>query len=136
MVDVYQKQVRAVLELAVPVWQPGITRQEQYQIERVQKCAMSIILGDHSVSYTEALDILDLETLEVRRRKICENFVRKAAEHPKFMHWFKINSLSSNSKVRRSKKTPVNRYLHVQTRTTRYRNSPLPYLTEILNNMK
>ena len=46
MLDVYHKQVRSVLELAVPVWQPAITQQETKQIERVQRCALYIILGD------------------------------------------------------------------------------------------
>ena len=32
LIDVYQKQVRSVLELAVPVWQPAITRLEKSQI--------------------------------------------------------------------------------------------------------
>ena len=44
LLDIYQKQVRSVLELAVPVWQPLITKQEKRQIERVQRCAFSIIL--------------------------------------------------------------------------------------------
>ena len=43
MLDVYNKQVRSVLELAVPVWQPAITQQEVKQIERVQRCALYII---------------------------------------------------------------------------------------------
>ena len=33
ILDVYQKQVRSVLELAVPVWQAGLTQQEVRQIE-------------------------------------------------------------------------------------------------------
>ena len=46
MLDVYYKQVRSVLELAVPVWQPALTQQEIKQIERVQRCALYIILGE------------------------------------------------------------------------------------------
>ena len=34
LLDVYQKQVRSVLELAVPVWQPALTTQEKKQIEK------------------------------------------------------------------------------------------------------
>ena len=40
MLDVYTKQIRSVLELAVPVWQPALTKQEVKQIERVQRCAL------------------------------------------------------------------------------------------------
>ena len=31
ILDVYEKQVRSVLELAVPVWQPGVSQQEVRQ---------------------------------------------------------------------------------------------------------
>ena len=33
MIDVYNKQIRSVLEMAVPVWQAGLTMQESIQIE-------------------------------------------------------------------------------------------------------
>ena len=38
MLDVYFKQIRCVLELAVAVWTPGLTKAESTQIERVHKC--------------------------------------------------------------------------------------------------
>ena len=58
LLDIYHKQVRSVLELAVPVWQSSITKQEKRQIERVQRCAFYIILGHEYASYSNALDIL------------------------------------------------------------------------------
>ena len=39
LLDVYEKQVRSVLELAVPVWQPALTQGQSKQIERVQRSA-------------------------------------------------------------------------------------------------
>ena len=45
ILDVYEKQVRSVLELAVPVWQPRLTLADRKQIERVQKSAFYIIMG-------------------------------------------------------------------------------------------
>ena len=38
MLDVYHKQMRSVLELAVPVWQPAITQLETKQIESTEVC--------------------------------------------------------------------------------------------------
>ena len=46
LLDVYEKQVRSVLEMAVPVWQAALTQQESIKIERVQRCAFYIILGE------------------------------------------------------------------------------------------
>ena len=43
--DVYQKEVRSVLEYAVPVWHSGLTRKQVSEIEAIQKMAFRIILG-------------------------------------------------------------------------------------------
>ena len=44
---VYTKEIRSVLELAVPVWHSGLTQKQSATNERVQKVAVSIILSDH-----------------------------------------------------------------------------------------
>ena len=134
MLDVYQKQVRSVLEMAVPVWQAGLTQQEMRQIERVQRTAFYVILGDKYLSYKNALGVLKAETLSDRRHKLCENFVKKAALHPKFQNWFVPNQTPDpNFKTRGGKVKDKNMYQPVKTRTDRYEHSPLPYLTNILN---
>ena len=70
--------------MAVPAWQPGLTIKEKYQIERVQRTALHITLGD-SYSHCEyALNLLDLDTLEEIRIAVCENFAEKTLKHPKF----------------------------------------------------
>ena len=51
LVDVYYKQCRSILELAVPAWNPALTNSESDQIERIQKTACAIILGDKYKSY-------------------------------------------------------------------------------------
>ena len=68
------KQIRSVLELAVPVWQPALTNHDRAQIERVQKTALSIILGKNYGSYRNALHIMEMETLEDRRKSLCLKF--------------------------------------------------------------
>ena len=69
--DVYTKQVRSVLELAVPAWQAAITQAERHDIERVQKTALHIMLGDSYKNYGDALGLVGLDTLEWRRQKLC-----------------------------------------------------------------
>ena len=70
LVDVYIKQVRSVLELAVPVWHSSLTVADKISIERVQKSALHIILGLEYDSYKSACQLLDLETLEARKKEI------------------------------------------------------------------
>ena len=53
--EVYDKQIRCMVELASPVWTPGITLEETNQLERVQKAAFSIILGNQYTNYARAL---------------------------------------------------------------------------------
>jgi lipopolysaccharide export LptBFGC system permease protein LptF len=121
MIDVYYKQCRSVMEMAVPVWSAGLTKSESNQLERVQKTDMAIILGVHYKSYKSALKILNMKTLEERRTELCLSFAKKSLKNEKFQSWF-CESPDSDVQVK-----------PVKTRTKRYLNSPLPYLTNLLN---
>ena len=67
MLEVYFKQVRSILELAVPVWQSSLTIYDKIKIERVQKCALRIIYGQDYLSYSSACKMSNLLSLEERR---------------------------------------------------------------------
>ena len=124
----------SVLELDVPVLQPALTKQEQRQIKRVQRCALYIILGENYQSYEYALDYLECENLNDRRINLCEKFAKKCIKHPKYQHWFCQNTEDTHNLNTRNNSTKIKaKFTPVQTRTDRYQNSPLPYLTEILN---
>ena len=136
LLDVYQKQVRSVLEMAVPVWQPALTQQESKQIERVQRCALYVILGDDYKSYDQALDSLNCDNLDDRRVKLCDKFAKKALKSPRYQHWFEYDDEPLPTLNTRSAENRVKNVLKpVQTRTNRYQKSPLPYLTNALNNL-
>ena len=64
MFDVYIKEVRSLLELAVPVWHSGLTKHQSKDIERIQKIAFKIILGPLYETYTQSCIYLETETLE------------------------------------------------------------------------
>ena len=135
LVDVYYKQCRSVLELAVPAWTPGLTRTEVNQLERVQKSACSIILGDDYKSYRSALQILNMDTLEKRRESLLLNFGKKALKSEKFKNWFcEEEKREPYVKTRYNRKKL--RLKPVTWRKARYKKSPLPYLTELLNKQK
>ena len=55
----------------------GFTREQSEQIERVQKVSVRDILLDFKTSYRVALNTLGLETLQIRRVKLCKKFARK-----------------------------------------------------------
>ena len=135
IIDVYFKQCRSVHELAAPDWTPGLTKTEIYQLERVQKTACAIILGKKFQSYKSALKILNMETLEIRREHISLNFARKALKSEKFKQWFAMEERTEpNIRTRGYRQKPELK--PVTSKRMRYKNSPIPYLTELLNSQK
>ena len=134
LLDVYNKQCRSVLELAVPAWTPGLNVTEVKQLERVQKTAFAIILGDGYRSYNHALQKLEAKSLEFRRTDICLTFGKKALKSEQFSKWFCLNKESEPViNTRYSETKTVEKLMPVITRTRRYLRSPLPYLTNLLN---
>ena len=129
LLDVYQNQIQSVLEMAVAVWEPGLSQAESKQLERVQKSAFNIILGEEYESYDNALALLNSEMLSARRKKLALNFAKKSLKHDKYQNWFSVNS-SSRTQNTRAEQTVLK---PVYTRTDSYRDSPLPYLTTKLN---
>ena len=71
------------------------------KIERIQKCALSIILGNEYLSYKSALEITKIETLALRRKDQTLKFAKNAIKHKKLKNWFQINK--KNSKYQKPK---------------------------------
>ena len=130
LIEIFRTQIRCLLEFAVAAWNPGLTKAQVNQIERVQKCALAIILEKEYISYSHALETVELETLSDRRLELCIKFAQKSQKHPKFSKWFCINE--NEGMETRSIKTTLK---PVQHRTDRYGKSPLAYLTRLLNDV-
>ena len=126
LVDIYNKQCRSILEFAVPVWNGNITKNEVNDIERVQKVALHIILGNRYENYRNALEMTDLETLETRRAKLCLKFAKKAEKNDKHSKWFRKRQQTATRQHN-------SKYWNVLARTERLKKSPIPYLTDLLN---
>ena len=125
MFDVYIKEVRSILELAVPVWHSGLTNQQTADIERIQKIAFRIILQGKYGDYKSACKTLSAQTLEQRRVKLCTKFATK-------------NLKSENSlftKVGTTVNTRQNSDLvrEYKCNTGRYQKSSLPFLAKLIN---
>ena len=55
--DIYCKYVRSVVEYGALVWHSGLTTENTTNKERVQKCALAIIIGKDYQNYENALNI-------------------------------------------------------------------------------
>ena len=77
--DVYCKEIRSILELAVPVWHSGLTIKQSRDIESIQHLAFSIIVGN-GVSYRQKCIMLGADRLDMRRKSLSLNYIRKVSE--------------------------------------------------------
>ena len=98
-------------------------------MERVQKSFFQIALGSEYSKYEDALAQTGMYTLENRRTKLCLSFGKKAAKHPKHSHWFEEKSYEKLPNTRSVKQ----KYNETICRLERFKNSPIPYLTILLN---
>ena len=126
LLDIYQKQIRSVLEYAVPAWATSLTEEDCHLLERIQKCALSIIYGP--IPYNTALSKSKLSSLKQRRLELISKFALKSSKHEIFSDWFLKRSHTINTRNR-------NLYETVPGRCNRWLNSPIPTFTRILNNM-
>ena len=132
IMEVYLKEIRSILELAVPAWHSGLTSQQTADIERVQRVAVQIILSDLKtgkchMSYDMALVTLGLEPLHHRREKLCKNFAirtLKSRHKDMFNRFKKSHEYSTRNKPKFETKS---------CNTQRFYKSPLNYLTRLLN---
>ena len=133
LLEVYEKQCRSILELAVPVWTAGLTSEDVVALERVQKSAFAIILGRQYNGYQDALTDLHMKSLEERRMDLCIKFAKKSVKSDKYKHWFVKNDKPVVPAVKTRRERIITTFKPVKTRTDRYRDSPLPFLTMLLN---
>ena len=124
LLDLYKKQIRSLLEYAAPVWHSGLTKTDVSEIERVQKCAVAIIFSNQP--YKSVVKKNHLEPLEQRRDQLCLKFAVKSSKQPQFSQWFNPKTKNINT---RSKKP----FHDVPFKTNRWRDSPIPYMTNLLN---
>ena len=131
---VYEKQVRSVLEFGTPVFTAGLTGDDVNDIERVQRIAATIMLGDNYTNYSDALQTLCLQPLKDRRLDMCMNFAQKALKNDKFSNWFKKSKIKNKEKDRNCKDVLIETFLKpVKSRIKRYRKSLIPFLTNLLD---
>ena len=128
LLNYYVKEIRVHLELAVPVWHSGLTRKLTANIERVQRIAVHIITGNSIYPYNLLCQQLGLKSLQNRRLELCQRFAAKTAKQGRHTELFQIEKGGVHNTRSNS-----NKFREHNCRKTRFYNSPLPYLTRILN---
>ena len=127
LVKVFQTRVRSTLEFAAPVFSSGLSKEQNRQLEMVQKKAFAIILGKDYVSYESALLTLHQERLDLRREELSYKFALKCSKSKRHSSMF-----PPNPTYRPNMRHPKPYMEHV-CHTSRYYNSAIPALARLLN---
>ena len=125
--NIYIIFIRSLLEQSATVWHSSLTQENIDDLERVQRSALKIILKDKYKDYTNALKILDIETLQDRREQLCLNFAIKCVKHPKSKEMFPLNP-NPTIGTRYHEKFKV-QHAHNE----RLKDSPVIYMQKLLN---
>ncbi|KAI8495073.1 hypothetical protein Bbelb_270590 [Branchiostoma belcheri] len=124
LLQIYITYVRSVLEYCVPVWHSGLTATQTTRLERIQRRALRTILGMNYTDYKSALLNTGLKSLQERRVDLCLKFARNLS--PEMLP--PRTGDSHGITTRNSDKLRT-----IKCKTKRYRDSPIPYLTRLLN---
>ena len=87
-----------MLELAVPVWHSELTIKQSRDIERVQKIALYIMLGENFINYDVACTLVNIEPLNIRREQLCLKFAVKNVKQDNSLFTKIIQSANTRSK--------------------------------------
>ena len=126
--DIYILFIRSLLEQSATVWHSSLTENNISDLERIQKTAVKIMLGDKFQSYEQGLNKLDMENLSERRQNLCLSFAQKCVKNPKTMQMFPKNEKTHNMETR---KPEIFRVQHANTE--RLRKSSIIYMQHLLN---
>ena len=126
--DIYVLFIRSILEQSAVVWSSSLTCENKNDLERVQKSALRIILGNEFKNYSSALNRLNLLTLEERREQLCLSFAKKCTKNDKMKHMFPLNEHKHSMKTRHKEKYKV-----YKAKTERLKKSAIIHMQHLLN---
>ena len=124
----YILYVRSILEQSCAVWNSSLTMQNSNDLERVQKAAVRIMLGDKFENYEEALEVVNLQKLTERRNELCLKFAKKCTQIEKTEKMFPLKKKMNNIETRKPEKFRVN-----FAKTERLKKSAIPNMQRMLN---
>ena len=105
-----------------------LTKENSEDLERIQKCAVKIILKENYETYENGLKLLDLDKLDERREYLCLQFAKKSIKHGKMKDLFPLRTKKHGMKTRNQEM-----FKTTYANTKRLQNSPVIYMQKLLN---
>ena len=125
---IYILYVRSVLEHSSVVWHSSLSLENAEDLERIQKCAVRIILKDRYTTYQNGLNYLQMDKLSERRKQLCLKFAYKSLENSRLKDLFPVRKKKHEMNTRYQDKYEVQ-----YAKTSRLQNSPVIYMQKLLN---
>ena len=125
---IYISYIRSILEQSYVVWHSSLTIDNSNDLERVQKAACKIILGNQYINYEQALNKLSIDSLKIRRKKLSRRFALKCLNNDKTYKLFPLNNKKHCMKTKNFEHFKVN-----FANTKRFQNSAIPQMQRLLN---
>ena len=116
------------MHVTFTVWHSGLTESDTKDIERVQKAAVKIFMGNKYQGYEQALKFLKLDSLKERRIKMALKFAKRSLKLEHFSKMFPLNDSNHLMTMRNPEKYVIN-----ISRSERHRRSAVPFLQRLLN---
>ena len=88
MVHLWETYCRSVLEQSAVLWQGALTQENRDNLERTQKSFVKLLLRGKYKTYEQALEQLNMKTLNKRRDILCLSFAKKCTLNSKTSHIF------------------------------------------------
>ena len=127
LIDVYKLFIRSLLEYCSVVFHSSLTLENVQDLERIQKTALRVILGDVYEGYQSALLLCGLETLHNRRESRCLDFALKCVDHPRNTRFFPLQHVPPYE-LMKTEKFVVN-----FAKGSTYKKSAVPHCQRLLN---
>ena len=88
--EIYKMYIRSILEQSSVVWHSSLSSENAEDLERVQKAAVRLILGNKYENYEDGLIKANLDSLNVRRDVLCKKFAIKCikSDNPRVKNMF------------------------------------------------
>ena len=129
LITIYKSYVRPAVEYADVTWSSSITAAQEKTLEHLQKRACRTILAQRYTSYADAMQLCGLESLADRRVKHCLSLAEGLAKSERTYDLLPPTRRESHARNLRN----AHHYSHLRTRTSRFKNSPIPYFISLLN---
>ena len=128
MVQLWKTFCRSILEQSCVLWDSGLTAENRRDLERTQKTFARLVLEEDFKNYKQALIILQIPTLQDRRKELTLRFAKTGIMDGTLTDLFPKKRKNHSMKTRKG-----NTYKVTHANTSRFQNSAVITMQRMLN---